>query len=40
MGCGMPSKWFEAGGGGENEVGTAEGFGETLSNITATGMHD
>lgn len=40
MGCGLPSKWFEAEGGGENVVGTAEGFGETLSNMTATGMSD
>lgn len=39
MGCGLSSKWFEAGGGGENVVGAAEGFVETLSTITATGMH-
>lgn len=39
MGCGLPSKWFEAEGGGEKVVGAAGGFGETLSNMTVTGIY-
>lgn len=39
MGCGLPSKWFEAEGGGENGVGAAEAFGETPSNTTAAGTY-
>lgn len=37
MGCGLPSKWFEAESRGEKVVGVAEGFGETLPNMTASG---
>lgn len=39
-GCGLPSKWFEAEGGGEKVIGVAEGFGETLPNTTASGTYD